>query len=205
MSFFSFSAVSEEIQDKKVQYVSGIVDRVFEILEKENITKEKRTSEIMKRIEKEVNFDWNSRMAIGSYGRSMSEAQIKEFSDLYKKIVLKSWSEKFSIADRVKRSEVAVSNRVTKINQKDDIVECIIQVAKGNSKISVKVVVNTVNDDKFIVNDLVVEGVSIALSYRNQFTSYIEKNGVDSIIPYLRSMIEDKGRDDQKKKDSGKK
>lgn len=162
MSFFSFSAVSEEIQDKKVQYVSGIVDRVFEILEKENITKEKRTSEIMKRIEKEVNFDWNSRMAIGSYGRSMSEAQIKEFSDLYKKIVLKSWSEKFSIADRVKRSEVAVSNRVTKINQKDDIVECIIQVAKGNSKISVKVVVNTVNDDKFIVNDLVVEEIGRA-------------------------------------------
>jgi phospholipid transport system substrate-binding protein len=182
-------AENTELQNKKIDYVKGLSDFIFDVMSKK-ITKEAKISQIRGMIEKEMDFEWNAKIALGSQGRNMSPENFKHFIVLYKELLCQNWATKFSIAENATKQDLVFNNRVIKTNATDDIISFYIEAKNGN-KIDIKIVVKTLDEAKssFKVIDLIGEGVSIALSYRSQFSSYIDEHGLDAIIPHLESVI----------------
>ncbi len=178
------------LQTKKLEYIQGLADFIFDTMSLKSATKEEKVVKIRSMIENEMDFEWNAKMALGSHGRAMSEADFKKFVSLYKELLCQNWATKFAIAENASKKDLVFNERIIKLNTTDDAVSFYIETKNGN-KIDLKIIVKTLDaaTNKFKVVDLIGEGVSIAMSYRSQFSSYIDANGLESIIAHLEKTV----------------
>ena len=186
-------AANTDLQNKKLDYVKGLGDFIFDVMTIKGITKEEKITKIRGMIEKEMDFEWNAKIALGSQGRAMSAEDFKKFVELYKELLCQNWATKFSIAENASKKDLVFNERVIKTNATDDVISFYIEAKNGN-KIDIKIIVKTLYEttNQFKVIDLIGEGVSIALSYRSQFNSYIDEHGLEAIIPHLESIVNNK-------------
>lgn len=120
-------------------------------------------------------FDMNTigRFALGRYWRTASAEQRKEYQKLFRDMIVEVYSRRFGEYDGQKL-EVRGSR---KDNEKDVTVQSFI-VPETGSEIQVDWRVRYKNG-QYKVIDVMVEGVSMALTQRSDFSSVIQRGGGD--------------------------
>jgi len=179
--FFSFNSIADLGPDELVKKTAE--DVIFAIKADEEIQKGNK-EKIYKLAEDKIlpNFDFEriARLVLGRAWRKTNDNQKKEFISEFRTLLLKTYAVALS-----KYKDQEIKFKPTKFSDADEIVVVKSEIVQsGGQPIKVNYALAN-NSGKWLVFDIVIEGVSLVTNYRSQFSTEIRKNGIDVLIDKL--------------------
>tara|TARA_B100000965_G_scaffold68861_1_gene54223 strand:- start:275 stop:865 length:591 start_codon:yes stop_codon:yes gene_type:complete len=125
--------------------------------------------------ERNVDINGIGMYALGKHKKSMSEDEKIKYNKLFKSYFLKSFSSR--LVDYTDPKINVVSQK--KINTKYTIVTSILEATSKTPEVRIDWRIYTKNPDKPLIRDLIVEGLSLARTQKEEFNSVIQNNNGD--------------------------
>ena len=172
--FFGLAHKSFAYSSDPKQFITEIVDEAKEILIATN-TKEFRTKKLSEIALKSVDIKGVAYYSLGSYRKKLNDEQMKEYLSLFEKYFLKSFTSR--LADYSDPKIDVLSAEV--VNEKYTIVKSLLQGTDKKPEVKIDWRIYTKNPDKPLIRDLIIEGLSLARTQKEEFTSVIESNDGD--------------------------
>ena len=156
------------------QFIQEIVDDAKKILVISN-TKEFKTKKLSEIALKTVDIKGVAYYSIGNYRKGFNEEQLNEYLILFEKYFLKSFTSR--LTDYSDPKIDVVSTEV--LNPKYTIVKSILLATDKKPEVKIEWRVYTKNPENPLIRDLIIEGLSLARTQKEEFASVIETNGGD--------------------------
>ena len=171
--FLSFNNAFADSSDPK-QFIQEIVDEAKEILVDSNSEKYKsdKLSEIALAT---VDINGVAFYTLGSYRKDLTEEQKKEYTILFKKYFLKTFVSRLTDYSEPKIDVVSAEKK----NEKYTIVSSILLATEKRAEVKIDWRVYTKDPNKPLIRDLIIEGLSLARTQKEEFSSIIESNDGD--------------------------
>ena len=169
---FQNQTISHSIEPRI--FISEVVDEAKKILVASNSkeVKEKKLSEMALRV---ADINGIGMYSIGSYKKTLNENQLKEYNVLFQQYFLKSFTSR--LADYSDPKIEVLSSE--KLNTKYTMVRSVLLATDQRPEVKIDWRVYTANIDKPLIRDLIVEGLSLARTQKEEFSSVIESNDGD--------------------------
>ena len=172
--FISFSFTEKSLSADPSQFIQSIVDEASKALIT-NKTKEERMHELKSIAIKSVDIKGIGSYTLGSHRKNLSDAQKKEYNDLFRNYFLKSFSSRLS--DYTDPKINVISQK--KLNEIYTIVSSVLVATKKKTAVNIQWRVYTKNPDQPLIRDLIIEGLSLARTQKEEFNSVIQSNDGD--------------------------
>ena len=156
------------------QFVSEIVDETKKILMETN-TKEYKTKKLSEMALKTVDIKGVAYYSLGNYRKELNDEQLKEYLILFESYFLKSFSSR--LTDYSEPKIEVISAKV--LNPKYTMVESLLLGTDKKPEVKIDWRIYTKNPDKPLIRDLIIEGLSLARTQKEEFSSIIEANNGD--------------------------
>ncbi len=131
-----------------------------------------------------VDIDGIGMYTLGSYRKTLNDEQKIKYRKLFKSYFLKSFSSRLVDYSDPKISVVSEK----KINEKYTIVSTVLEETSKNPEVKIDWRIYTKNPERPLIRDLIVEGLSLARTQKEEFKSILQNNGGD--INYLFKSLE---------------
>jgi len=125
--------------------------------------------------ERSVDIDGIGMYTLGKYRKSLNDEEKTKYKKLFKLYFLKSFSSR--LVDYTDPKIQVVSQK--KINEKYTIVNSILEATSKRPQVKIDWRVYTKNPDRPLIRDLIVEGLSLARTQKEEFKSVIQNNEGD--------------------------
>ncbi len=125
--------------------------------------------------ERSVDINGIGMYTLGKYRKIISDEQKTRYKKLFKLYFLKSFSSR--LVDYTNPKIEIISQK--KINEKYTIVNSILKATSKNPEVKIDWRVYTKNPEKPMIRDLIVEGLSLARTQKEEFNSVIQNNEGD--------------------------
>ena len=135
--------------------------------------------------ETNVDIDGIGMYTLGKYRKNLNEDQKIKYKKLFKSYFLKSFSSR--LVDYSDPKINVVSEK--KLNEKYTIVSTVLEETSKNPEIKIDWRIYTKNPERPLIRDLIVEGLSLARTQREEFKSIIQNN--DGDINFLFKSLEE--------------
>ena len=132
-----------------------------------------------------VDIDGIGMYTLGNYRKTLNEDQKIKYRKLFKSYFLKSFSSRLVDYSDPKISVVSEK----KINEKYTIVSTVLEETSKNPEVKIDWRIYTKNPERPLIRDLIVEGLSLARTQKEEFKSIMQNNGED--IDYLFKSLEE--------------
>jgi len=184
--FISFSFTEKSLSADPSQFIQSIVDEASKALIT-NKTKEERMNELKLIAIKSVDIKGIGLYTLGSYRKDLSDAQKEEYNDLFRNYFLKSFSDRLS--DYTDPKINVISQK--KINEKYTIVSSVLMATEKKPEVNIQWRVYTKNPDQPLIRDLIIEGLSLARTQKEEFNSVIQSNNgdINALFSNLKNFI----------------
>jgi len=184
--FISFSFTEKSLSADPSQFIQSIVDEASKALIT-NKTKEERMNELKLIAIKSVDIKGIGLYTLGSYRKDLSDAQKEEYNDLFRNYFLKSFSDRLSDYTDPKINVVSQE----KLNEKYTIVSSVLMATEKKPEVNIQWRVYTKNPDQPLIRDLIIEGLSLARTQKEEFKSIIQSNNgdINALFLNLKSFI----------------
>ena len=149
-----------------------------------NLSKEEKQNQLKNIASKSVDIRGIGFYTLGKYRKSLSDDQKKKYSKLFKSYFLKSFSSR--LVEYTDPKIIVNSEEV--LNEKYTIVKSTLAADKDRPEIKIDWRVYTKNPDQPLVRDLIIEGLSLARTQKEEFASIISSN--DNNIEALFNTLE---------------
>ena len=156
------------------QFIQEVVDEAKKILLATN-TKEFKTTKLSEMALRTVDIKGVAYYSLGNYRKELSDEQLKEYLTLFEKYFLKSFTSR--LTDYSEPKIDVVSTEV--LNPKYTIVKSLLLATDKKPAVNIEWRVYTKNPDKPLIRDLIIEGLSLARTQKEEFASVIETNNGD--------------------------
>ena len=113
--------------------------------------------------------------SLGNYRKELGDEQMKEYLSLFEKYFLKSFTSR--LTDYSEPKIEVLSTEV--LNSKYTIVKSLLLATDKKPAVNIEWRVYTKNPDKPLIRDLIIEGLSLARTQKEEFASVIETNNGD--------------------------
>jgi len=154
--------------------INGIVNEAALVL-KSSDPVESKIIKLNDIAERSVDIDGIGMYALGKHKKTMSDEQKTKYKKLFKSYFLKSFSSR--LVDYTDPKINVVSQKV--INKKYTIVNSILEATSKRPEVKIDWRIYTKNPDKPLIRDLIVEGLSLARTQKEEFNSVIQNNDGD--------------------------
>jgi len=126
------------------------------------------------------------RFVLGPTWRSLDEAQRSEYLDLFEQLIIKVYAGRF---DEYNGESFVISNELAE-TERDTIVNSVIQRPNA-ANVAVDWRVRLFPDGKRRIIDVVVEGISMSATQRDEFGSILDENGgdINALLDALRKKL----------------
>ena len=174
--FFIFGLIQNSFaysSDPK-QFIQEVVDEVKKVLAGTN-SKEFKTKKLSEMALKTVDIKGVAYYSLGNYRKELSDEQLKEYLSLFEKYFLKSFTSR--LTDYSEPKIEVLSTKV--LNPKYTIVKSLLLGTDKKPAVNIEWRVYTKNPDKPLIRDLIIEGLSLARTQKEEFSSVIETNNGD--------------------------
>jgi len=184
--FISFSFTGKSLSADPSQFIQSIVDEASKALIT-NKTKEERMNELKLIAIKSVDIKGIGLYTLGSYRKDLSDAQKEEYNDLFKNYFLKSFANRLSDYTDPKINVISQE----KLNEKYTIVSSILMATEKKPEVNIQWRVYTKNPDQPLIRDLIIEGLSLARTQKEEFNSVIQSNNgdINALFSNLKNFI----------------
>ena len=122
---------------------------------------------------------------LGKYRKNLNESQKIKYKKLFNSYFLKSFSSR--LVDYSDPKINIVSEK--KINEKYTIVNTVLEETSKNPEVKIDWRIYTKNPERPLIRDLIVEGLSLARTQKEEFKSILQNNNED--IDYLFKSLEE--------------
>ena len=156
------------------QFIQEIVDEAKKILVETN-TKEFKTTKLSEMALRTVDIKGVAYYSLGNYRKELNDEQLKKYLTLFEKYFLKSFTSR--LTDYSDPKIDVLSTEV--LNPKYTIVKSLLLATDKKPAVNIEWRVYTKNPDKPLIRDLIIEGLSLARTQKEEFASVIETNNGD--------------------------
>jgi len=183
---FSLNQNSYGYSTDPKQFITEIVNEAKEILVDTN-SKEFKTKKLSEMALKTVDIKGVAYYSLGKYRKELNEEQLKEYLSLFEKYFLKSFTSRLTDYSDPKIDVLSVEV----LNPKYTIVKSLLLATDKKPEVKIEWRVYTKNPDKPLIRDLIIEGLSLARTQKEEFASVIESNNgeVTKLFATLKEFI----------------
>ena len=166
--------------------INEIVDDASKVLSSDDPV-ESKIIKLNDIAERSVDIDGIGMYTLGKYRKSISEEEISKYQKLFKSYFLKSFSSR--LVDYTDPKIDVVSEK--KVSDNYTIVNSVLAANKGRPEVKIDWRIYTKNPDKPLIRDLMVEGLSLARTQKEEFNSVIQNNNgdINSLFKVLEEFI----------------
>ena len=174
--FFAFilSNKSNAYSSDPKQFISEVVDKAKKILVETN-SQEFKTKELSKIAMETVDIKGIGYYTLGNYRKQLSDDQKETYSVLFEKYFLKSFTSRLTDYSEPKIDVLSAEI----LNPKYTIVKSLLLADEKKPEVKIDWRVYTKNPDRPLIRDLIIEGLSLARTQKEEFASVIESNNGD--------------------------
>ena len=169
------------------EFVQLAVDEASEVLSGTH-SKEEKMKKLESIAKKTVDIRGLGFYTLGSHRKNLSDEHKKKYSNLFEKYFLKSFSSRLAeYTDPKIRVESS-----QKLNEKYTIVSSILLATDKRPEVKIDWRVYTKNPEKPLIRDLIIEGLSLARTQKEEFNSIIQSNNgdINFLFDSLKKFIE---------------
>lgn len=166
------------------QFIHGIGTTAMSSLTEKGITDEERERRFREILKNNFELPEIARFTLGVYWRSATEQQRAEYEKLFEDFIVKSYAYRFRDYD----GEQFRVTQVVDVSATDKVVQSEI-LRQGAPPIRMNWRVR--GNDPYKIVDVILEGVSMLTTQRDEFTAVIRNNGgkVEGLLAALRQRI----------------
>ena len=165
-------------------FIQSTVNRASQVLS-ENISKEEKINKLKLIAMETVDIKGVGFYSLGAARKSLSDEQKSIYSNLFKNYFLKSFSSRLA---EYTNPEIEVKNKQI-LNDNYTIVNSILIATDDRPEVKIDWRVYTKNSNNPLIRDLIIEGLSLARTQKEEFTSILNSN--DGNINALFKILEE--------------
>ena len=155
-------------------FVQSTVNRASEILSK-NISKEEKMNNLKIVAKETVDIRGVGFYSLGSARKDLSDDQKKTYFELFENYFLKSFSSRLA---EYSNPKIEVKNKNV-INKNYTIVNSVLVSTSDRPEVKIDWRVYTKNPNSPLIRDLIIEGLSLARTQKEEFASILNSNDGD--------------------------
>ena len=110
--------------------------------------------------------------SLGSHRKNLSDEQLEKYEEVFAEYFLKSFSSRLA---EYSNPEIEVNSK-KRINENYTIVSSTLIATDGRPAVKIEWRVYTKNPDNLLIRDLIIEGLSLARTQKEEFSSIINSN-----------------------------
>ena len=152
-------------------FVQSTVNRAAETLGG-NLTKKERVEKLKNIARETVDIEGIGLYSLGAYRKNLDENQMNEYKRVFAEYFLKSFSSRLA---EYSNPEIKVNSQKV-INKNYTIVSSTLVSTKSRPEVKIEWRVYTKNPDNLLIRDLIIEGLSLARTQKEEFSSIISSN-----------------------------
>ena len=169
-------------------FVQSTVNRAADTLGG-NLSKEERIEKLKKIAKDTVDIRGIGFYSLGSHRKGLSDEKKEEYSKVFENYFMTSFSSRLAEYS----NPVIEVNSKEKINENYTLVSSTLVATEKRPAIKIEWRIYTKNPDKPLIRDLIIEGLSLARTQKEEFNSIIQGAGgdVEALLDNLRNFSND--------------
>lgn len=181
-TFVSVSDDAGKDEDAKV-FIKNMADRGLGFLTDNQMSEEKKEQEFKGLLEESFDMNTIARFALGRYWRQATQDQKREYLNLFKKMIVTVYTARFNEYDGQKFE----TRNVRPEGDRDAIVSSFL-IPDSGPEVQIDWRVRR-KDGQYKIIDVIVEGVSMSVTQRSDFSSVIQRGGgnIEVLLGHLRN------------------
>ena len=172
--FFYFLILGNTLSIEPDVFVQSTVNRASKILS-ENLSKDEKINKLKIIAEETVDIRGIGFYTLGSIRKNLDENQKKKYSKLFKEYFLKSFSSRLS---EYTNPEIDVLSKEV-LSENYTIVNSLLKGTSERPEVKIDWRVYTKNPENPLIRDLIIEGLSLARTQKEEFASILNSNNND--------------------------
>jgi phospholipid transport system substrate-binding protein len=169
------------------KFIQQLGDQAIAVIADKNLNQDQRTDKFRDMLSTSFDLPTIGRFVIGRSWNAASPGQQQEYMKLFESLVIKTYSDRFALYTGEGFQVTAVRPE----SEKDSIVNSEITHPDGSEPTSVDWRVRN-KDGKLGIIDVVVEGVSLSVTQRQEYASIIQHDGgkLDGLLALMRKQLQ---------------
>ena len=169
-------------------FVQSTVNRASQTLSKD-ISKKEKMLELQKLAKETVDIKGIGFYTLGKFRKEISDEQKNKYSKLFESYFLKSFSSRLSEYSNPKIDVISKDKK----NEKYTIVSSILVATKDRPEVKIDWRIYTKDPEKPLIRDLIIEGLSLARTQKEEFASIIKSNdnNIEALFESLKKFIDE--------------
>ncbi len=169
--FFYFLTIGSSFSIEADIFVQSTVNRASKILS-ENLSKDEKINKLKIIAEETVDIRGIGFYTLGSIRKNLDDNQKKKYSKLFREYFLKSFSSRLS---EYTNPEIDVLSKEV-LNENYTIVNSLLKGTSERPEVKIDWRVYTKNPENPLIRDLIIEGLSLARTQKEEFASILNSN-----------------------------
>ena len=185
--FFYFFLINYSWSQNASEFISSVTNEASNILSSK-LTDEEKIEQLKKIGENAVDVDGVGLYTLGKHRKTLTDNQKKQYKELFRNYFLKSFSSRLvGYSD----AKIAVLSEEIK-NEKYTIVNTKLIGTSDRPEVKIDWRVYTKDPENLLIRDLIIEGLSLARTQKEEFNSIIINNGnnIDALFENLSKFLE---------------
>ena len=187
LTFFYFFFINYSWSQSASEFISSVTNEASNILSSK-LTDEEKIAQLKKIGENAVDVDGVGLYTLGKHRKTLTDNQKKQYKELFRNYFLKSFSGRLvGYSD----AKIAVLSEEIK-NEKYTIVSTKLIGTSDRPEVKIDWRVYTKDPENLLIRDLIIEGLSLARTQKEEFNSIIINNGnnIDALFESLNKFLE---------------
>ena len=172
--FFYFLTLGSSISIEADVFVQSTVNRASKVLS-ENLSKDEKIDKLKIIAQETVDIRGIGFYTLGSIRKNLNGDQKKEYSKLFREYFLKSFSSRLS---EYTNPEIDVLSKEV-LSESYTIVNSLLKGTSERPEVKIDWRVYTKNPENPLIRDLIIEGLSLARTQKEEFSSILNSNDND--------------------------
>ena len=180
--FFYFITFGSSFSIEADVFVQSTVNRASKILS-ENLSKEEKINKLKVIAEETVDIKGIGFYTLGPIRKNLNDSQKDKYSKLFREYFLKSFSSRLS---EYTNPEIDVLSKEV-LSEKYTIVNSLLKGTSERPEVKIDWRVYTKNPENPLIRDLIIEGLSLARTQKEEFASILNSNDnkIDALFKTL--------------------
>jgi len=166
-----FSNVTKVHSIEADVFIQSTVNRAAQTLGG-NLTKEERVEKLKDIARETVDIEGIGFYSLGSNRKNLTDDQLNEYKKVFSEYFLKSFSSRLA---EYSNPEIEVNSKKV-INENYTIVSSTLAGTDSRPEVKIEWRVYTKNPENLLIRDLIIEGLSLARTQKEEFSSIINSN-----------------------------
>lgn len=186
-AFLVTGSANAQVDNGKAEaFVKKVTEEGIEQIINANVSQKVKDERFEKLFNEALDLDFIGQFVLGRYWKTATKEQQKEFIQTYRELNIKTWSKRF---DEFKGKNFVWGGTHPSQSANQIFVDSSVPMDQGEPA---KVVWRVKQDgDTYKVVDIIIENVSLAITARNEYSTFVKNNGgsVDALIKDLKTKV----------------